>query len=205
LVGLVARGRQRDALVLGSRQADVQLLQARPRGSQGVLALGETTRQARRFRQRLIERRLQRALVVLQQQELFPHERTFGLQFHNPLVGAVGMIDENLVGLAQRSAVGGLLRQLALDIRDLRPHRHDFAGKLGFVTLHTPLSSFLSPSSPRPACCASANSRPSSSPALSNSAARFSSTLNSLRTLSWLARSYAHALRKPTLSLSSCA
>ena len=45
------------------------------------------------------------------------------------------MIDENLVGLAQRSTVGGLLRQLALDIRDLRPHRHDFAGKLVFVTL----------------------------------------------------------------------
>ena len=45
------------------------------------------------------------------------------------------MIDENLVGLAQGPAIGGLLRQLALDIRDLRPHSHDFAGKLGFVTL----------------------------------------------------------------------
>src|SRR5262249_58296581 len=141
----------------------------------------------------LIECRLQRALVILQQQELFPHERTFGLQFHNPLIGASGVIDENLVGLAQGSAVGGLLRQLALEIGALRTRRHDFAGKLGFVT-----------SRPRTACCASANSRRSSSPALSNSAARFSSALNSLRTLSWPARSSATALPKPPFSLFSC-
>src|SRR6516162_6622369 len=95
LVGLVASGRQRDALVLGGSQADVHLLQPRPRGSQGVLAFGEATRQARRLCQRLIERRLQRALVVLQQQEFLPYERVFGLQFHNPLVGAVGVIEEN--------------------------------------------------------------------------------------------------------------
>jgi len=66
------------------------------------------------------------------------------------------------------------------------------------------VSSVLSPSRPRTACWASANSRPNSSPALSNSAARFSSALNSLRTLSWLPRSSASALRKPTLSLFSC-
>src|SRR5262245_14325807 len=137
LVGLIARGRQRDALVLGSRQADIHLLQPRPRGGQGVLAFGEATRQARRLCQRLIERRLQQALVILQQQELFPHERAFGLQFHNPLIGASGVIDENLVGLAQGPAIGGLLRQLALEIGDLRTRRHDFAGELGFVTLET--------------------------------------------------------------------
>ena len=134
LVGLIARGRQRDALVLGSRQADVHLLQPRPRGSQGVLAFGEATRQARRLCQRLIERRLQRALVVLQQQEFFPHERTLGLQFDNPLIGAIGVIDENLVGLAERSAIRGLLRQLALEFGDLRTRSHDFAGELGLVT-----------------------------------------------------------------------
>src|SRR5262249_53683579 len=49
LVGLVARGGQRDALILGGGQADVHLLQPRPRGSQGVLAFGEATRQARRL------------------------------------------------------------------------------------------------------------------------------------------------------------
>src|SRR5262249_14351952 len=100
----------------------------------GVLAFGEATRQARRLCERLIERRLQRALVVLQQQELFPDERAFGLQFHNPFVGAIGVIDENLIGLAQRAAIGGLLRQLALEVGDLRTHRHDFAGELGLVT-----------------------------------------------------------------------
>src|SRR6266566_6233470 len=134
LVGLVARGGQRDALVLGSRQADVHLFQPRTRGSQGVLALGEATRQARRLCQRLIERRLQRALVILQQQEFFPHERTLGLQFDNPLIGAIGVIDENLVGLAERSAIRGLLRQLALEFGDLRTRSHDFAGELGLVT-----------------------------------------------------------------------
>src|SRR5215472_8375482 len=103
LVGLVARGRQRDALVLGGSQADVHLLQPRPRDSQGVLPFSEATRQARRLCQSLIERRLQRALVILQQQELFPYERPFGLQFDNPLVGAIGVIDENLIGLAQRT------------------------------------------------------------------------------------------------------
>ena len=44
------------------------------------------------------------------------------------------MIDENLIGLAQRAAIGGLLRQLALEIGDLRTRRHDFAGELGLVT-----------------------------------------------------------------------
>ena len=135
LVGLIARGRQRDTLVLGGGEADVHLLQPRPRGGQAIFAFGEATRQARRLCQRLIECRLQRALVVLQQQELFPYERAFGLQFHNPLVGAIGVIDENLIGLAQRAAIGRLLRQLALEIGDLRTRRHDFAGELGFVTL----------------------------------------------------------------------
>jgi len=67
LVGLIACGRQRHPLVLAGGQADVHLLQPRPRGGQGIFALGEATRQARRLCQRLIERRLQRALVVLQQ------------------------------------------------------------------------------------------------------------------------------------------
>src|SRR5215471_19094352 len=66
LVGLVARCGQRGALVLGGSQPAVHLLQPYTRGSQSVLALGKATRQARRFCERLIERRLQRAFVVLQ-------------------------------------------------------------------------------------------------------------------------------------------
>src|SRR5262249_44421384 len=115
-----------------------------------------------------------------------------GRQFHTPFVGASGVIDENLIGLAQRAAIGGLLRQLALEIGDLRTHRHDFAGELGLVTFESARGLL------------SVNSRCSSSPTLSNSAARFSSALNSVRTLSWPARSSANALRKPTLSVFSC-
>src|SRR5262249_34774295 len=193
LVGLVAGGRQRDALVLGGSQADVHLLQPRPRGGQSVLAFGEATRQARRLCQRLIERRLQRALVVLQQQELFPDERAFGLQFHNPFVGAMGVIDKNLIGLAQRATIGGLLRQLALEIGDLRTHRHDFAGELGLVTFE-PARGLL---------------RQRQFPAqLLAHAFQFRrplfERLNSARTLSWPARSSTNALRKPTLSVFSC-
>lgn len=66
LVRLVARGGERDTLVLGGSQADVQLLEPRTRRSQGILTLREATRQARGFGEGLIERGLQRALVVIQ-------------------------------------------------------------------------------------------------------------------------------------------
>src|SRR5262249_32331916 len=171
LVGLIARGRQRDTLVLGGSQADVHLLQPRPRGGQAIFALGEATRQARRLRQRLIECRLQRALVVLQQQELFPYERAFGLQFDNALIGAVCVIDG--MWLASLRA-----RPLAVSCANWLS-RLATSARTATISL---LSSVLSPSSPRAACCASVNSRPNSSPTLSNSAARFSSALNSLRT-----------------------
>src|SRR5215831_15433897 len=133
LVGLVAGGRHRDALVLGGSQADLHLLQPRPRGGQSVLAF--------------VRRR------------------------DKPV------------------SCASWLSRLAISARTAT------------ISL---VSSVLSPSSPRAACCASVNSRCSSSPTLSNSAARFSSALNSVRTLSWPARSSASALRKPTLSVFSC-
>jgi hypothetical protein len=45
------------------------------------------------------------------------------------------VIDQNLVGLAQRAGIGSLLRQLALEIGDFRPRGDDFAGKFRFLRL----------------------------------------------------------------------
>jgi hypothetical protein len=78
---------------------------------------------------------LQRAPVILQQQEVFPRLRSLRLQFHDPLIGTAGVIDENLVGLAHRSSIGRLLRQLALEIGDLHTRSHAFAGKFSLVCL----------------------------------------------------------------------
>jgi hypothetical protein len=65
----------------------------------------------------------------------FPRLRRFGLQFDDPFVGGVGVIEQNLVCLAQRPAVGRLLRQLALQVGDLRARGHDLAGELRLVCL----------------------------------------------------------------------
>ena len=133
LVRLVARGGERGTLVLGGSQADVQLLEPRTRRSQGVLAFREAARQARGLGEGLVERCLQPALVIFQQQQFFPRLRGVGLQFHDPLVGGVGMLDQNLVRLTQRATVSRLLRQLAFEVGDLRARGDDLAGELRLV------------------------------------------------------------------------
>ena len=72
---------------------------------------------------------MQRALVVLRQQEFLPRLRGVGLQFDNSLVGTAGVVDQNLVGLAQGAGIGCLLRQLALEIGDFRARGDDLAGE----------------------------------------------------------------------------
>ena len=148
LVRLVARGGERGALILGGSQADVHLFEPRTRRSQGILAFREAARQARGLGERLVKRGLQRALVVFHQQQFFPRLRAVGLQFDDPLVGGVGVIEQNLVRLAQRPAIGSLLRQLAFEVGDLRAPGH--------ISL---ASSVLSASRARAVCCVNVNSR----------------------------------------------
>ena len=69
--------------------------------------------------------------VVFQQQEIFPSERTVALQFHNPPVGAAAVIREDLVRLAQRPAIGRLLRQLIVEFGYLRTRSQQLTGELG--------------------------------------------------------------------------
>src|SRR5262245_63398128 len=135
--GLIPGSAQRGAFVLARSERHFHLLDPSPRRDQSALALGEAAGQARALGERLIERRLQGALVGLQQREFFSRERAFGLQFDDTLVGDVGVIHENLICLAQRPGIGGLLRQMTLEIGDRATCGHELAGKFGLVALES--------------------------------------------------------------------
>ena len=78
---------------------------------------------------------MQGALVSLQQRQSFLSKRVVGLQFGNPLVSAIGTVDENLIRLAQPPGIGPYSQQPTFEIRDHGTRGHVLAAKLGFVAL----------------------------------------------------------------------
>jgi hypothetical protein len=78
---------------------------------------------------------LQGALVTLQQRQLLPGKRVIGLQFGDPLVGAVDTVDENLIRLAQPSGIGSHLHQPTFKIGDHGACGRELAAELGVTAL----------------------------------------------------------------------
>src|SRR5262245_18628301 len=101
----------------------------RARAAVKAFSLSVSRRDKREFSASVWECRLQRALVIVHEEEFLPRLRGVGLQFDNPLVGTVGVIDQNLVGLAQGAGIGCLLRQLALEVGDFGALGDNFAGE----------------------------------------------------------------------------
>ena len=119
LAGLVERGGEPAAFGIGFREAGFDLAELGAGRGQRVLALGKPAGEAGGLVERLIDRDLQRAFLVVEQRQLLARGGQLALELHGTLLGAVELVLQRTAALAQGAALRAFLRQLVLDLGDL--------------------------------------------------------------------------------------
>ena len=134
-LGVVEGGAEPAAVGVSFREARLDLAELGAGGGERVLAFGEAAGQAGGFVERLVDRVLQRAFVVLKQRQLLARGGKLAFQFAVELLGGVVLVLQGAAALAQRAALRGLLRELAFKLGDLRVARRDVVGQLAACAL----------------------------------------------------------------------
>ena len=128
-LGFVERGGEPAAFGVGLGEARLDLAELRARGGQRVLAFGQAAGEAGGLVERLIDRDLQRALLVFEQRQLLARAGELAFELDVALFGDVELLFEDAAAFGQRAALRAFLRELALDLDDLRVARVDLVGQ----------------------------------------------------------------------------
>ena len=80
------------AFCIGFRKARLDLAELRARRGQGVLAFRQPPRQPCCFVESLIDRNLQRPLLVVEQRQLLARSRELPLQLYDALFGGIELL-----------------------------------------------------------------------------------------------------------------
>ena len=115
----VERGGEAAAFGIGFGEARLDLAELGAGRGQRVFGFGQAAGEAGGLVERLVDADLQRTLFVLEQRQLFARGGEFTFQFDNALLSRVELILRGAARLAERAALRGLLRQLALKFGDL--------------------------------------------------------------------------------------
>ena len=115
-LGLVERGGEAAAFGIGFGKTCLDLAELGAGRGQGVFAFGQPAGEARGLVERLVDRDLQRALLVFEQRQLLARGGEFAFELDDALFGGVELVLQRAPVFAQRAALRGFLRKLPLEL-----------------------------------------------------------------------------------------
>jgi hypothetical protein len=118
--GLIENRAQSATFGIGFGKTRFDLAELRPCCGQGVFAFGQPPGQPGGLVQRLIDRNLQRALLVFEQGQFFARSGEFALETDYALLRDIELVLQCPTGFGNRPALRGFVRQLTVEFVDLR-------------------------------------------------------------------------------------